>query len=115
MEPSNLVKQDSEADPYSWAYKISANGAITYNERQEKSLYNFFYGLDQNREIEYWFGARNKIYCKGDCEVRDSTLSAEPNNKRFKLLNTMSAFERKIARFDRPCYFNKPDYLIKVD
>ncbi|MFM7857254.1 MAG: hypothetical protein ACKO96_36375, partial [Flammeovirgaceae bacterium] len=28
-----------------------------------------------------------KIYCKGDNEVGNSTLSAEPNNKRFYQLN----------------------------
>jgi hypothetical protein len=53
--PSNLVKQDSEADPYSWAYKISANDNKYYNERQDKSLDYFFYDWDQNREIEYWY------------------------------------------------------------
>lgn len=61
---------------------------------------------DQNRVKT---GALYKIYCKGDNEVGNSTLSAEPNNQRFKQVNTKTKFEREIARFDRPCYFKKPE------
>jgi hypothetical protein len=54
-------------------------------------------------------GAQYKIYCKGDNEVGNSTLSAEAGNKRFKQVNTKTNFEREIARFDRPCFFKKPE------
>ena len=56
-------------------------------------------------------GVLYQIYCNGDGEVKDSTLSVVPGNTRFIQIRTKSNVEikREIARFDRPWNFKKPE------
>jgi len=56
-------------------------------------------------------GVLYQIYCNGDGEVKDSTLSVVPGNTRFIQISTKSnvEIEREIARFDRPWNFKKPE------
>ena len=42
-------------DSYWWAYKVSANDAKNYNDRQDKTLDYFFYDWDQNMYIEAFY------------------------------------------------------------
>ena len=132
----DLIDQVSVADPYSWSYKVTTNDN-NYNDRHDKKFDLLDYDWDQNREIEDWYqsllknpskhkkkvemensivgdqncvknGAHYKIYCEDDDVIGNSTLSAEPGNKRFFQVNTKTTFVRPIARCDRPCVFKRP-------
>ena len=51
---SNLIQQETEADPYSWAYKVTT-GDHNYTDRHDKKFDLLDYDWDQNRQLEAWF------------------------------------------------------------